>query len=307
LQSAIELRVHKDVRARLRKRDCTSDLDCVQAAYLRPYDSTRLPDVAQAGAGSRAWSHAINFHDCLWTWAELASVLVVNRPSAMATNSSKPFQSRLIRTAGFNVPETLLTTDSRAALEFCERYGDVVYKSISSVRSIVSKLGRAQRTRLSDLASCPTQFQEHVEGLDYRVHVVGDAVYCSMIVSDADDYRYARGRGVSVEVRPASLEDGCADRCRMLARAMALPVAGIDLRLTPTGVWYCFEVNASPAFTFPSAVAVRRGPGSPIRRSRRIARRTRRRSWGRRVLPGAAGSARGTPCPSPGWSRCGRT
>jgi D-alanine-D-alanine ligase-like ATP-grasp enzyme len=29
-----------------------------------------------------------------------------------------------------------------------------------------------------------------------------------------------------------------------------LLVAGIDLRRTPAGEWYCFEVNPSPAFTF---------------------------------------------------------
>jgi glutathione synthase/RimK-type ligase-like ATP-grasp enzyme len=31
---------------------------------------------------------------------------------------------------------------------------------------------------------------------------------------------------------------------------MRLPVAGIDLRRTPEGEWYCFEVNPSPAFTY---------------------------------------------------------
>ena len=31
---------------------------------------------------------------------------------------------------------------------------------------------------------------------------------------------------------------------------MNLPLAGIDLRRTPQGEWYCFEVNPSPAFTY---------------------------------------------------------
>ena len=30
-------------------------------------------------------------------------------------------------------------------------------------------------------------------------------------------------------------------------------MAGIDLRLTSDGKWYCFEVNPSPAFTFQAA------------------------------------------------------
>jgi D-alanine-D-alanine ligase-like ATP-grasp enzyme len=31
---------------------------------------------------------------------------------------------------------------------------------------------------------------------------------------------------------------------------MKLIVAGIDLRHTPAGKWYCFEVNPSPGFTY---------------------------------------------------------
>lgn len=30
---------------------------------------------------------------------------------------------------------------------------------------------------------------------------------------------------------------------------MNLLLAGLDLRCTPEGEWYCFEVNPSPAFT----------------------------------------------------------
>jgi glutathione synthase/RimK-type ligase-like ATP-grasp enzyme len=31
---------------------------------------------------------------------------------------------------------------------------------------------------------------------------------------------------------------------------MDLVLAGIDLRLTPDGRWFCFEVNPSPAFNY---------------------------------------------------------
>jgi glutathione synthase/RimK-type ligase-like ATP-grasp enzyme len=35
-----------------------------------------------------------------------------------------------------------------------------------------------------------------------------------------------------------------------MAHALCLPLAGIDLRRTPEGEWYCFEVNPSPGFTW---------------------------------------------------------
>jgi len=31
---------------------------------------------------------------------------------------------------------------------------------------------------------------------------------------------------------------------------MSLAVAGIDLRRTPDGQWFCFEVNPSPGFIY---------------------------------------------------------
>jgi len=40
------------------------------------------------------------------------------------------------------------------------------------------------------------------------------------------------------------------DALWFLAAGLGLPVAGIDLRRTPSGRWYCFEVNPSPGFSY---------------------------------------------------------
>jgi len=112
------------------------------------------------------------------------------------------------------------------------------------VRSIVTRLGPQDRERLDDVAWCPTQFQERVPGTDVRVHVVEDQVFACAIESDADDYRY----GASV-AEPVRLPPDVAARCVALAARLELPLAGIDLRRTPGGAWYCFEANPSPAFT----------------------------------------------------------
>jgi len=39
-------------------------------------------------------------------------------------------------------------------------------------------------------------------------------------------------------------------RCRQVSARLRLPLAGIDLRVTADGEWYCLEVNPSPSFTF---------------------------------------------------------
>jgi hypothetical protein len=250
LTADLQLSCADGVQATLSLHGEQLDLALVSAAYVRPYDPRAFPAVIAGGPGSPVWSHAMSLDDLLWSWADVSPAQVVNRPSAMAPNGSKPFQARQILESGFAVPQTLITTDAAAAEEFWRRHGQVVYKSISGVRSIVSRLQPLHERRWSDIATCPVQFQQYVPGVDHRVHVVGAEVFCTEVVSEADDYRYAAEQGATAYVRPAALPPPVADRCRRLARALGLSVAGIDLRRTPAGEWYCFEVNPSPAFSY---------------------------------------------------------
>jgi glutathione synthase/RimK-type ligase-like ATP-grasp enzyme len=248
LDTEVRLCVGRDLEGAIRVRDTWVDLGAVSAVYLRPYDSQRVPAVAREGPDSAAWRHAFAVDYVIASWSEMAPALVVNPLQAMAANNSKPYQLEQIRNLGFNVPETLVTTDPSAVRDFWERHGEVIYKSVSGTRSIVSRLRPEQTERLSDVSFCPTQFQQYIPGTDHRVHVVGDEVFACEVLSEADDYRYP-GRH-EVEVRACSLPQTVADQCRLASVALTLPVAGIDLRRTPEGDWYCFEVNPSPAFTY---------------------------------------------------------
>jgi glutathione synthase/RimK-type ligase-like ATP-grasp enzyme len=106
------------------------------------------------------------------------------------------------------VPETLVTTDPAAVLAFLEEHGEIIYKSVSGVRSKVSKLRSEHLERIEHVSSCPTQFQQHISGVDYRVHVVGDEVFAARLVSTADDYRYADGPGDDLEVIELCVSNG---------------------------------------------------------------------------------------------------
>jgi glutathione synthase/RimK-type ligase-like ATP-grasp enzyme len=177
----------------------------------------------------------------------------------MAGNNSKPSQADQIRSCGFETPETLITTDARDVLAFWQRHRTVIYKSISGVRSIVARLTPQHLEHLDDLTWCPTQFQRYVPGTDYRVHVVGDEVFACEVTSQADDYRYAGRQGATVQFRPCGLSENLASRCRSLVARLGLTVAGVDLRRSTDGTWYCFEVNPSPGFTYYEAAT-----GQPI-------------------------------------------
>jgi hypothetical protein len=247
LDTEVDLVVGSSVQGLLRVKAESIELDTIRAVYPRPYDLQDLPPVVRAGPTSAAWQHALAVQDILGSWTEITPALVVNRPAAAEVNACKPYQSLWIESLGFRIPKTLITTDPDVGLDFWKQHERVIYKSLSGIRSIVSRLTEEHRSRLQDVASCPTQFQQYIPGADYRVHVVGDELFACRILSEADDYRYANG---AVSIEACKLPAEISTLCRRLAVEMDLLVAGIDLRCTPNGEWYCFEVNPSPGFTY---------------------------------------------------------
>jgi glutathione synthase/RimK-type ligase-like ATP-grasp enzyme len=83
-----------------------------------------------------------------------------------------------------------------------------------------------------------------------RVHTVNDDVFATAIRSSAIDYRFADRQGGTAEMEPTDLPPAIAQACFDLARSMKLVIAGIDLKRTPDGEWYCFEVNPAPGFAY---------------------------------------------------------
>jgi hypothetical protein len=230
-------------------------LAAITAMYLRLMDDAALPGIAESPLHSTERIRSRRLHELLRCFADIAPGRVLNRPSDSASNHSKPFQAQAIRAAGFDIPETLITNDVAAAKEFIElawsEGGDVIYKSVSGIRSIVRRVAKQDLERIDRIRWCPTQFQRFVAGTDVRVHVVGQSALAAVIESEATDYRYAaRDIGVEPQIHPCELDPDVRAKCVALAERLNLPLAGIDLRRTPEGRHVCFEVNTSPAFSF---------------------------------------------------------
>lgn len=209
-------------------------IEDIGGAYIRPGEPP-------SGAAHRA---AV----ALLALASSLRGVVVNRPAAGRSNASKPYQLGLIAKAGFQVPDTLVTTDPVAGRAFLREHGRLVYKSISGIRSIVATLDRSDDARLDDVRTGPVQLQKYVEGLDVRVHVVGKQWFACSVQSAAADYRYAQATGTTAELSAFELPEDVGRLLVALVRGMHLEVAGVDLRYTPNGSWVCFEVNPSPGF-----------------------------------------------------------
>lgn len=222
-------------------------LAAVTAAYVRPMAFGDIPEVRALAPADPVRAAGAVFDDLLHGWLESTPARVVNRSAPQASNGSKPLQAQLIREAGFDVPETLVTSDPDAALAFRDLHGRVIYKSASGARSIVSELRDDDLPRLGRLRWCPVQFQRLVPGRDVRVHCVGGEVFATAIDTTGTDYRYA---GDGTTLTAFALPDGLAERALDLTARLRLEFSGIDLRLGPDGEAWCFEVNPSPGFSY---------------------------------------------------------
>lgn len=180
-------------------------------------------------------------------------VLWVNHPEKLTSAEYKPFQLALAQRCGLSVPRSLLTNDAHAARDFYDACdGEVIYKPLSTAFVFTgagSRVLYTTRVAASDLqdreaiARVPCLFQEVVpRGLDLRIVVIGDEVFCTAIHAPPDvlDWRsdypsltYSR------HVLPRDVED----RLRQFVRSLDLRFSAIDMMVTPGGDHVFLEVN----------------------------------------------------------------
>lgn len=229
------------------------ELESFSGIYMRLMEWQHLPENQSTSVQSpdpQLVEKSRLLVEALIAWTELTSRRVLNRISATSSNASKPYQARIICECGFATPGTLITNDPQEALEFLNSQQRIIYKSISSIRSIVRELSRDDLTNLERVRALPTQFQTFVPGSNVRVHVVGTTVFATEIDTEAVDYRYAGRDDLSVSMRAIQLPAAIEERCVQLSQRLDLPLCGIDLKRTPEDEYYCFEVNPSPAYTY---------------------------------------------------------
>ena len=237
----------------LRIHGCDYPLDGFTGVYVRVMDYQDLPENRlreRAGVEPERVEKSVLLHEALFEWLEVARCRVMNRNSDMASNVSKPYQAQWITRAGFKTPPTLISNDPDEVRGFLKAHRQVVFKSISSVRSIVRPLSDIKVDDLDRVRHLPTQFQAFVPGVNIRVHVVGEEVFATEIQTEAVDYRYASRDEVDLKMSPTALPADVEARCLQLSRNLRLPLCGIDLKRSPDHEYYCFEVNPSPGYSY---------------------------------------------------------
>jgi hypothetical protein len=169
---------------------------------------------------------------------------VANRPSSGRSNGSKPLQMRLLASLGLRVPGWVVTNERHIAEEFMGMLGSgAIYKSVSGLRSHVRRADQEFIERIGDLT--PVVLQEYVDGCDVRVHVVGERCFGTKVASAEIDYRFD---DTGARFSEAPVPEEIQRLSRKAAAAEQLTLAGLDFRVTPTGEWFCLEMNPVPTF-----------------------------------------------------------
>lgn len=239
----------------LKIKETQYDLADVSGVYVRLMDENSLPEIENEPVDSAKRIKCRKVHQALIDFCEICPGKIVNRHSAMTSNSSKPYQTQLIRKYGLLIPDTLITNEPKKVLEFNQLHKKIIYKSISSVRSIVQIFKETDKQNLNRILHCPVQFQQFVEGTNVRVHVIGERIFATSIETETVDYRYASKYKAKSKLRPYDLDSNTKEKCIKLTKGLGLDFSGIDLKICKDNQIFCFEVNPSPAYSFYEANA----------------------------------------------------
>jgi ribosomal protein S6--L-glutamate ligase len=186
--------------------------------------------------------------------AQAAGQRVINPPAALETCVDKYLASARLHAAGLPVPPTVVCQDAETALEAFHVLGeDVVVKPLfgSEGRGMVrvSDAELAWRTfRTLERTQAVLYVQKFIAhpGWDLRAFVIGDRVLTAMRRHARGGWRTNVAQGGRAE--PVRLSAGEESLTLAAARAVAAPVAGVDLLPDGRGNWFVLEVNAVPGW-----------------------------------------------------------
>jgi glutathione synthase/RimK-type ligase-like ATP-grasp enzyme len=218
-----------------------------QHIQLSDYRScyARLVDVSSALPCDQRERFRAHFY-ALSMILQRTNIKVINPPLFDAGNNSKLHQIQSLARHGFRIPSSLCTNSPAEAKRFCEEFGlNVVYKSTSSVRSIVTAVTQETLLSIENVRSAPVLFQQRIVGPDVRVHVVGEHIFAERINSTGIDYRYACKRTFAAMSIPPTI----ATLCITFTRDNGLIFAGFDFKIDRgTGEFFCLEANPMPGY-----------------------------------------------------------
>ncbi|MBD9436720.1 alpha-L-glutamate ligase [Pseudoxanthomonas sp. PXM03] len=230
-------------------------LDQASAVWWRRPQAPDLSDVSDPQTHlftANEWNEGLN-----GLWQLMLDARWMNDPNRDDAASRKARQLRVAAEVGLRTPRTLITSDPDEARSFISELAplDVIYKTFSCTHAIWREtrlLQPADHAQLDTVRVAPVIFQEYVRAqADLRVTAVDGALFAASIAwtprAGSIDFRRNVGEAtITAEVLPADVQA----RLLALMERLGLTYGAIDLRRTPEGEYYFFEVNTAGEFLF---------------------------------------------------------
>jgi hypothetical protein len=195
----------------------------------------------------------------------------VSKPAAIRLAESKPHQLVNAASAGFDIPDTMITKNPADVWELWERSpSGVVCKplqdgQVRTAGSCVFYTSRLERDHIDQLAHEPYLFQSLVpKRYDVRVTVIGTHVFAARIESQrhpSTSVDWRRGSPGTLHYGVEDLPVALSAACRQLVSGYGLQFGAIDLARRRDGGYTFFEINPNGQWAF-----VEQRTGLPLRR-----------------------------------------
>lgn len=159
---------------------------------------------------------------------------VINKPSMGLNNNSKPLQLSMLKLKNCQIPDSYICAGSKSP-----EVKDLIFKSISSVRSIVQKVTEDK------FVYEPVLFQKRCNGKNIRVHCLGTNYVATAISATEIDYRY----DTKNTIEQVTIPNEILEECISLNEQLGLTFSGIDF-IKDKDEWTLLEVNSSPGYAY---------------------------------------------------------
>jgi glutathione synthase/RimK-type ligase-like ATP-grasp enzyme len=191
-------------------------------------------------------------------WRTIPEELWLNHPKMLWMASSKVEQLNRAMSIGFNIPDTLISSQKEKIEEFLKRKKKVICKAIrhgfvkDKNKVMLAGTKRVPDNfidRFDDWYSLPMIYQEElIKGIDIRAVVVGEKVFAANIIADQSDdgnidWRVSQIEGKHINHQAADLPNGIKQKCVQIVKSFGLRYSSIDLIRDIKGKYYFLELN----------------------------------------------------------------
>lgn len=211
-------------------------------------------------------------------WRTIPEKFWLNHPKMLWMASNKVEQLKRAMSIGFNVPDTLISSQKEKIADFIRRKNNnIVCKAVrhgfvkDKDKVLLAGTQRIPNNfidRFDEWYSLPMTYQEElVKDVDIRAVVVGEQVFAANIRTDQSDdknidWRVSQIEGKNINHQMADLPNSIRQKCVQIVKSFGLRYSSIDLIKDVTGEYYFLELNPNGQWAW-----IEQLTGHPIRDS----------------------------------------